>query len=135
MHTAQARARAWWWDTQLLAVQGDVLVAEMLHKFLKAPGGQRQLLCCLIHRVAPIKDTATRLRRGMTKKERLDAWSRQNITLHKTHLGMAIQVGTSALPLLPAAGKAWIERCCPCPVLCLVSDGATQVCCCCCCST
>ena len=64
----------------------------MLHKFLKAPGGQRQLLACLIHRVAPVKDTATRLRRGLSKRERLDAWSRQSITLHKTHLGMAVQV-------------------------------------------
>ena len=72
-----------------------MLVAEMLHKFLKAPGGQRQLLACLIHRVAPVKDTATRLRRGLSKRTRLDAWGRQSITLHKTHLGMAVQVRRS----------------------------------------
>ena len=44
-------------------LQGDVLVAEMLHKFLKAPGGQEQLLACFIHRVAGVKETVTRLRR------------------------------------------------------------------------
>ena len=44
-------------------MQGDMLVAEMLHKFLRAPGGQQQLLACFIHRVATIKDTVTRLRR------------------------------------------------------------------------
>ena len=44
-------------------LQGDMLVAEMLHKFLKTPGGQQQLLACFIHRVASIKDTVTRLRR------------------------------------------------------------------------
>ena len=38
-------------------------MAEMLHKFLKAPGGQQQLLACFIHRVAGVKETVTRLRK------------------------------------------------------------------------
>ena len=31
--------------------------------------------------------------RGMSKRERLDAWSKQHITMHKTHLGLILTPG------------------------------------------
>ena len=80
-------------DTSLHLLQGDILVAESLEQALKGPGGQQRLLASFIHWVVPPRMTVSSLESKRSNNAAcLAAWRDRRIYLHKTHVGMAVQV-------------------------------------------
>ena len=70
-----------------------MLVAESLEQALRGPDGQQRLLASFIHCVVPALATVSHLRcaRG-NKAAWLASWRDRGVYLHKTHVGMAVQV-------------------------------------------
>jgi len=76
-----------------LMMQGDVLCAEALNQILVTRDGQSRLLAAFIHRVVPLHQTVSTLRTPRSNKlSWLATWRDRNIFLHRTHVGMAVQV-------------------------------------------
>lgn len=74
-------------------MQGDVLCAEALNQILVTKDGQSRLLAAFIHRVVPLHETVSTLRSSRSNKTSwLATWRERNIYLHRTHVGMAVQV-------------------------------------------
>ena len=74
-------------------MQGDVLCAEALNQILVTRDGQSRLLAAFIHRVVPLHQTVSTLRTPRSNKlSWLATWRDRNIFLHRTHVGMAVQV-------------------------------------------
>ena len=74
-------------------LQGDVLCAEALNQILVTREGQSRLLGAFIHRVVPLHQTVSTLRTPRSNKTSwLATWRDRNIFLHRTHVGMAVQV-------------------------------------------
>ena len=85
-------------------MQGDVLCAEALHQILVTREGQSRLLAAFIHRVVPLYQTVSTLRTPRSNKTSwLATWRDRNIFLHRTHVGMAVQVFNGLiLPPVPS---------------------------------
>ena len=82
-------------------MQGDVLCAEALHQILVTREGQSRLLAAFIHRVVPLYQTVSTLRTPRSNKTSwLATWRDRNIFLHRTHVGMAVQVCNGLIPPL-----------------------------------
>ena len=81
-----------------------MLCAEALHQILVTREGQSRLLAAFIHRVVPLYQTVSTLRTPRSNKTSwLATWRDRNIFLHRTHVGMAVQVcdGLPCAPLPP----------------------------------
>jgi len=77
----------------IIMMQGDVLCAEALNQILVTRDGQSRLLAAFIHRVVPLHQTVSTLRTPRSNKlSWLATWRDRNIFLHRTHVGMAVQV-------------------------------------------
>ncbi len=77
----------------IIIMQGDVLCAEALNQILVTRDGQSRLLAAFIHRVVPLHQTVSTLRSPRSNKlSWLATWRDRNIFLHRTHVGMAVQV-------------------------------------------
>ena len=77
-----------------------MLCAEALNQILVTRDGQSRLLAAFIHRVVPLHETVSTLRTDRSNKTSwLATWRDRNIFLHKTHVGMTVQVcsGSEAL--------------------------------------
>ena len=80
-------------QSTLHVMQGDVLCAEALNQILVTRDGQSRLLAAFIHRVVPLHQTVSTLRTPRSNKlSWLATWRDRNIFLHRTHVGMAVQV-------------------------------------------
>ena len=78
-------------------LQGDVMVAEDLSKLL----GPR-LVACFLHEVKSVLSTVAHLRNSKSNQASwLAAWRDRKIYMHRSHLGMAVQVFSSHTMLLP----------------------------------
>ena len=76
--------------------QGHVLCAEALNQILVTRDGQSRLLAAFIHRVVPLHETVSTLRTDRSNKTSwLATWRDRNIFLHKTHVGMTVQVSAT----------------------------------------
>ena len=85
------------YSNQAWLLQGDVLCAEALNQILVTREGQSRLLAAFIHRVVPLQQTVSTLRSPRSNKiSWLATWRDRNIYLHRTHVGMAVQVITLA---------------------------------------
>ena len=77
----------------LLCLQGDLLFAEELTKRMKPCHGQPRMLAAFINQAVPVRDTVSRLR--ITRADEaswLGTWRSKSIYLHKTYVGVALQV-------------------------------------------
>ena len=71
-----------------LVLQGDVMVAEDLSRLL----GPR-LVACFLHEVKSVLSTVAHLRNQKSNQASwLAAWRDRKIYMHRSHLGMAVQV-------------------------------------------
>ncbi len=99
--------------------QGDVLCAEILHSAALHGAAPRpsQLLATLVHAVAPPLATLSMLKaKRTTEAELAAAWRARRISLHRSHVGMAVQalrmglLDAEALRTVAAAAAADLRR-------------------------
>ena len=83
-----------------------MLCAEALNQILVTRDGQSRLLAAFIHKVVPVHETVSTLRTDHSNETSwLATWRDRNIFLHKTHVGMTVQVSlTVAVSSLVANG-------------------------------
>lgn len=83
-------------------VQGDVMVAEDLSKLL----GPR-LVACFLHEVKSVLSTVAHLRNSKSNQASwLAAWRDRKIYMHRSHLGMAVQVSVVNILLQRSGPKS-----------------------------
>lgn len=81
-------------------------MAESLEQAVRGPDGQQRLLASFIHSVVPPLATISHLQSARSNKAAwLAGWRDRGIYLHKTHVGMAVQVGPACMR--PSTTHPW----------------------------